>query len=95
MAYIPTGRPPGRPRSIALREDAEGIANAIPGRTILVPRARLVTLASTGLSAASLSRIYGVPESTVRAFLRDSGCDSLFRRMEDPPGRRRRWCPVR
>lgn len=94
MPYIPTGRPPGRPRSIVLREDAERLTNVVPGRTLVVPRARLVTLAATGISVASLSRIYRVPHSTVRTFLAESGCDHLFIPTEPRFRRRRRWSPA-
>lgn len=78
MPYIPTGNPPGRPRTMVLAEDLDIMGNVIPGRTIVVPRARLVTLAASGMSVASLARVYGVPDSTMRTFLKVHGCAGLF-----------------
>lgn len=78
MPYIPTGNPCGRPRTIVLAEDIDRMGNVIPGRTIVVPRARLVTLAASGISVASLARVYGVPDSTMRTFLKVHGCTALF-----------------
>ena len=78
MPYIPTGNPPGRPRTMVLAEDLDIMGNVIPGRTIVVPRARLVTLAASGMSVASLARVYGVPDSTMRTFLKVHGCTALF-----------------
>lgn len=78
MPYIPTGNPPGRPRAMVLEEDLPRMSNVIPGRTIVIPRGRLVTLSASGISVASLARVYGVPDSTMRTFLRVHGCVGLF-----------------
>lgn len=83
MPYIPTGRPPGRPRRLVLKGEEESVPNYRPGYTIVIQRPNLVILSSTGLSVASVARVYGVPDSTMRTFLKASGCDSIFRPVED------------
>ena len=79
MPYIPTGRPPGRPRRLVLKGEEDSILNVLPGHTIVIQRPNLVVLSSTGLSVASVARVYGVPDSTMRTFLKATGCDQIFR----------------
>lgn len=82
MPYIRTGMPPGRPRRLVLKGEEEGVSIR-QGYTIIIQRPCLVNLSRAGLTVASVARVYGVPDSTMRTFLIKTGCDAIFRKKKE------------